>query len=134
MSKQIELVEELFDELHELAVWEGCETGDLCHSLMDIWEGYSSYMSLDLQQSLENEIRLLYGILKEQKDEEDAEKELAKQIFGPATRISMKINDLTFEVTLKREVNNRDHKDMALALKEVVAMLEAEEVEDPDIF
>jgi hypothetical protein len=101
---------------------------------MDLYEGCGNYASSEFQVVLEKEIRDLYTILKEQKDEEDAEKELAKQIFGPATRISMKINDLTFEVTLKREVNNRDHKDMALALKEVVAMLEAEEVEDPDIF
>lgn len=127
-------IRDCFEELSELASWEGCETGDLCWALMDLYEGCGSYASDPFQEILEQEIRDLYTTLKEQKEEEDAEKELAKQIFGTSTRISMKIDDLTFEVTLKREVNNRDHKDMALALKEVVAMLEAEEVEDPDIF
>jgi dUTP pyrophosphatase len=92
MSKQIELVEELFDELHELAVWEGCETGDLCHSLMDIWEGYSSYMSLELQKSLEKEIRSLYVTLKEQKEEEDFEESLILEpttINGPVVKIKL---------------------------------------------
>lgn len=71
MSKEIEFVEELFDELHELASWEGCETGDLCNNLMDLWEGSISYASLEFQRALEKEIRSLYDCLKEEKMGED---------------------------------------------------------------
>ena len=71
MNKEIEYVEELFDELTELARWDGCETGDLCHALMDLKEGSSSYASETFQKCLDQEIRDLYNILKEQKMEED---------------------------------------------------------------
>lgn len=65
------IVEELFDELYELARWEGCETGDLCFALMDFWESYSKYTSINLQKALEQEIISLYDTLKEEKMDND---------------------------------------------------------------
>lgn len=71
MNTEPKYVDELFDELHELAMWEGCETGDLCHGLMNMHEGCASYASDEFQKVLEKEIRDLYNLLKEQKMEED---------------------------------------------------------------
>ena len=68
-----EAITDVFEELHELAMWEGCETGDLCHALMDLYEGCASYASNAFQCALEKEILENYECLKEQKAEEDSE-------------------------------------------------------------
>ncbi len=52
-------------------VWEGCETGDLCHTLLDIYEGCGTYASEEFQRILEKEIIDQYNSLKGFKIEED---------------------------------------------------------------
>lgn len=67
------ITHEIIKELYELASWEGCETGDLCYTLIDIYEGCGSYASDEFQKILEKEIIDQYNYLKERKMEEDIE-------------------------------------------------------------
>lgn len=132
---QIEITEEFLEELHELGRWDGCETGDLVYNLIELYEGCASYASEDFQKVLKDELIELYITLKEEKDYEDAEKELKAELFPEgSTRVKIMIDDLEFSFSTKSKIDNKDDKQLAEVMKEVVRMLEAETLEDKEIF
>lgn len=122
------IVEELFDELYELARWEGCETGALCFSLIDFWESHSNYTSPNLRRALEQEIRDLYDTLKERKREDDAYMNVLKSQSIPAIKIV--IDDVTFSFSPTTYIDPHRHEDIAGALEEFARMLKAPVEED----
>lgn len=123
---------EFVDGVRELAQWEGCEVGDLLHTLLDTYESYSSYVSDGFEENLREEILLHYSNLKIAKREEDMEKEI-----NESERISICASgfDMSFTVNDMRDENNEvDDKKLADVLEECARMLRAKVEEDPEIF
>jgi hypothetical protein len=134
--KEEEITQEFLEELHELGRWDGCETGDLVFNLIDLYESSGRYYASDnFQKSLEGELIELYTMLKDNKDYEDAENELKTELFTKGTtRVKIIIDDLEFSFSTISKFDNKDDKQLAEILKETVRMLEAETLEDKEIF
>jgi hypothetical protein len=118
------IINEIIEELRELASWEGCETGDLCHSLIDIYEGSASYASLNFQKALEKELLDLYNILKEEKAEDDVYRKTIDDLESNLIpRIKIVIDDVTFSFAPKTNVDPHRPEEIANALNQFVKFL-----------
>jgi hypothetical protein len=68
----MKITKEIIKELDELAIWDGCETGDYCHLLLELRESYlPTYCSIEFAEALDTELIVLYNSLKEFKADED---------------------------------------------------------------
>lgn len=128
-------VTDILDELTELAKWEGCETGDLCYSLIELYEGNSGYASDTFQKALAVEMLTIYDDLKESKADEDAEEAEYDAIAlaaGEGKRVKVSIGETEFSFSTLENVKSPE--DFVKVLKEAIKMLEAPTVPDDDIF
>ena len=123
---------EFVTAVRELAQWEGCEVGDLLHTLLDVYESWISHVSPQFEDALREEILLHYSNLKAEKREEDMEKEINESeriaICGSGFDMSFTVNDM------RDENNEVDDKKLADVLEECARMLRARVEEDPEIF
>lgn len=112
--------EEKLIELTKYTEQEGTELGDLWHLLIDLWEGYSVYMSPEFGQAVEREI--------------DVSLEQAREMFlddEPAlegARVALSVGDISFGFSTNKPVVN--DKDLIEVLKEAIALLEADAFQD----
>ena len=64
-------IDEIIDELNDLAQWEGCEYGDLARILIELWEGYLSYSRPEFVSAVSKEIIYMHNLLSNMKKDEE---------------------------------------------------------------
>ena len=133
------VIDNFLTEFSELASWDGCETGDLAHSLIDLFEGASSYASEAFRNALHEEMTSLFRLLKFYKaQEEREERELVNEsgVDNEDDVITVSIGDTVVTMPASK-FDNLDNTSNHISiiineLKEAIELLEEQELQDSE--